>query len=249
MKIREHRRVRGLIMGVVLTAALLPVARAATLAHIEARVGQQKYSLSEPATDEEALKRMEAGDTRSVAEFGRTTVFDRIGFSQPLTAADGSAIELQLLLPHDLGMAIKPGVYELGGTTLQPVAQGSNDGWDSQCPDTEENTPLLLIEHYARPGPDALPMPNGLPSGDLTRIYQTHHTRIRHDSARLTIESVDAAQHFIVGKASGEVSYIVPKDDDATNNRKTYDWMCRPGEYTVQTEPFDIHFALHMSRH
>ena len=198
---------------------------------------------------EESLAAMKAGDRPAVAKFGHTTTMDRVGFRQLVIAKDRSAVILALLLPKEMAESLKPGTYPLGGTTLQPVEQGSLDGWASQCPDKEENQPLVLLEHYAVPGKNALPMPGGMvPEGDLARIYQTHHTRIRRDTATLEIKRLDRAAKMVAGVLKGEASWIVPKDPDAANSRKPATWMCQPGEYTVKTEPFEASFTLHLDR-
>ena len=41
----------------------------------------------------------------------------------------------------------------------------------------------------------------------------------------------------------------MPKDSDAANNKKPTDWLCNPGEFIVQKEPFKVRFKLHMFQH
>ena len=172
-------------------------------------------------------------------------MLDRSGFRQSFIAADKSGVQVGLLLPPELGL--KVGLVELGGTTIEHYAGASNDNWSSKCPDLEENKAVLTIAHFGRPGPDAYPMP-GVPNGDLERVYQTHHTRLRHDVANVRFTTVDLAGRWVEGIATGEVSHIVPKDPDDANNAKTYEWMCRPAEYVIKTEPFELRFALRINR-
>lgn len=87
-----------------------------------------------------------------------------------------------------------------------------------------------------------------VPNGDLERVYQTHHTRLRRDVASVRFTTVDLANRWIEGVAIGEASWIVPKDPDDVNNRKTYEWMCRAGEYLSKIEPFELKFALHVNK-
>jgi hypothetical protein len=221
-------------------------AQAAPLAHIEARVGTSHYAMKAPATLEESLAMMKAM-APNLAEFGRSGVFDRVGFQQTFIAADKSAMQIGVHLPKEIGDALKPGTYDLGGTTLENFEGASHQGWSSLCPDLEEKTPVLTVVHYGRPRPDAPAMPM-VPNGDLERAYQTHHTRLHRDSAKLTITTVDLVNKWIEGTASGEVSWIVPKDSDAMNDGKPLEWMCKPGEYVVKTEPFELHFALKIQK-
>lgn len=234
------------VIAAFLTAATA-AAHAAPLAHIELRIGLATYTMKQPATLEESIAALKE-QRPNLAEFGGTTVFDRIGFRQTFIVADKSAVRVSLLLPHELGARLKPGVIELGGTTIQDYEGTSNQGWSSKCPDLEEANPVLTIAHFGKPGPDAIPMPM-IPNGDLEREYQTHHTRLHRDKASVRFTVVDLVNHWIEGEAVGEVSWIVPKDPDEVNNRKTYDWMCRPNEYIVQTEPFELHFALPIYKH
>lgn len=223
-----------------------PSLPAAPLAHVELKVGTLVYTMKEPATMEESLAAMEA-QRPNLVEFGRAGVFDRIGFRQTFIAADQSAVQVGLLLPVELGPTLKVGAHELGGTTIENYAGTSKQGWTDKCADLEENKPVLTIAHFAKPGPDAIPMPM-VPNGDLERVFQTHHTRLRHDVASVRLTTVDLANRWIEGVATGEASWIVPKDPDEVNNRKTYDWMCRPSEYVMKTEPFELRFALHISK-
>jgi hypothetical protein len=243
LQIRRVGAVSLSLLCLTSAAATLP---AEPLAHIELRIGTTLYSMKQPATMQESIAALQAQQP-NLAEFGRAGVFDRIGFRQTFIVADKSAVEVGLLLPPELGARLEVGVHELGGTTIENYAGASSQGWTDKCPDLEENKPVLTIAHYGKPGPDAIPMPM-VPNGDLERVYQTHHTRLRHDIASVRFKTVDLAHRWIEGVAIGEVSWIVPRDPDEVNNRKTYDWMCRVGEYIVKTEPFELHFALHVSR-
>jgi hypothetical protein len=233
----------GMWCGVALAAA--PLQAAGPLAHVELRIGTTVYSMKQPATMEESLAALKA-QRPNLEEFGLSGVFDRIGFRQTFILPDKSAIQVGLMLPPELGARLE-GVHELGGTTIENYVGASSQGWNSKCPDLEENKPVLTLAHFGKPGPDAIPMPM-VPNGDLERVYQTHHTRLRHDIASVRFTTVDLATRWIEGVAIGEASWIVPKDSDEVNNRKTYDWMCRVGEYLVKTEPFELHFALHVSK-
>jgi hypothetical protein len=217
---------------------------AAPLAHVELKIGSTSYAMKEPATDDEAIANMEK-QLPNVATFGRSGVLDRIGFRQSFIATDKSGIQVGLLIPPELGL--KVGVVELGGTTIEHYAGASNDNWTSKCPDLEEDKAVLTIAHFGKPGPDAYPMP-GLPTGELERVYQTHHTRLRNDVAKVQFTKVDLVNRWVEGLATGEVSHIVPKDSDDVNNKKTYDWMCQPAEYVIKTEPFELKFALHVTK-
>lgn len=235
---------RSAVMAIGLAAAPAAVL-AAPLAHVELRIGTTVYTMKQPATMQESLAAMKA-QLPNLAEFGRAGVFDRIGFRQTFIAADKSAVQVGLLLPVELGATLL-GVHELGGTTIENYAGASSQGWDSKCPDLEENNPVLTLAHYGKPGPDAIPMPM-VPNGDLERVYQTHHTRLRRDVASVRFTTVDLANRWIEGVAIGEASWIVPKDPDDVNNRKTYEWMCRAGEYLIKIEPFELKFALHVNK-
>ena len=241
---RTSLRSRRIAVGAIAMSIAAAAAHAAPLAHIEAKVGGVLYSMTQPATLEQSLAAMKAMQP-NLAEFGRSGVFDRVGFRQDFIAADKSAIQIGIHLPKELGEAIKPGSYDLGGTTLENFQGASNQGWSSRCPDLEEGTPVLTLVHYARPGPDAVPMPM-VPNGELERAYQTHHTRLHRDKATLTITSVDLAHKWIEGKATGEVSWVVPKREGEAG--KPDNWMCMPGEYIVKTEPFELTFALHIQK-
>ena len=219
-------------------------AHAAPLAHVEVKVGGVLYSMAQPATLEQSLAALKSMQP-NLAEFGRSGVFDRVGFRQYIIASDKSAIQVGIHLPKALGEAIKPGSYELGGTTLESFQGSSNQGWSSRCPDLEESNPVLTLVHYGKPGPDAVPMPM-VPNGKIERAYQTHHTRLHRDTATLTITNVDLAHKWIEGKATGEVSWIVPKSEGEAG--KPENWMCMPGEYIVKTEPFELNFALHIQK-
>jgi hypothetical protein len=233
----------GMATGVALAAA--PLQAAEQLAHIELRIGGTVYSLRQPATMEEGIAALEAGKP-NIAEFGLSGVFDRIGFRQTFILADQSAVQVGLMLPPELGTQLK-GVHELGGTTIENYAGTSSQGWTDKCPDLEQDKPVLTLAHFGKPSPDAIPMPM-VPNGDLERVYQTHHTRLRRDVASVRFTTVDLANRWIEGVANGEASWIVPRDSDEVNNRKTYDWMCRAGEYIIKTEPFELRFALHINR-
>lgn len=234
-------------MIAALSLAGTAATHAAPLAHIELRIGSTTFAMKQPATMEESLAALKE-QRPNLAEFGSTTVFDRIGFRQTFIVADKSAVQVSLLLPPGLGAGLKPGVIELGGTTIENHEGASNQGWSSKCPDLEEANPVLTLAHYGKPGPDAIPMPM-VPNGDLEREYQTHHTRLHRDKASVRFTVVDSVNHWIEGEAVGEVSWIVPKDPDDVNDKKTYDWMCRPNEYIVKTEPFELHFALSIDKH
>jgi hypothetical protein len=233
-------------IGLGLALSLAPAwVLAAPLAHVELKIGTTTYSMKEPATDDEAIAAMEK-QLPNVVQFGRSGVFDRIGFRQYFIAADKSGIQVGLMLPPELGSKLV-GVHELGGTTIENYAGASSQGWSSECPDLEEANPVLTIAHFAKPGPDAYPMP-AIPNGELERVYQTHHTRLRHDVASVRFTTVDLANRWVEGVATGEASWIVPKDPDDVNNRKTSEWMCRPAEYVIKTEPFELKFALHVNK-
>jgi hypothetical protein len=214
------------------------------LAHVELRIGANTYSIRQPATDDEVIAAIESGKP-NVAEFGRSGVSDYAGFRQAFILTDKSGIQVALHLPPELGLAV--GTVDLGGTTIEHYQGASNDNWSSTCPDLEENKAVLTIAHYGKPGPDAYTIP-GKPNGELERVFQTHHTRLRNDVASVRFTTVDLANRWVEGVATGEASHIVPKDSDEANNAKTYDWMCRPGEYVIKTEPFELKFALHINR-
>lgn len=228
----------------LLAGAASAPALAEQLPHVEIKIGATTYSVKQPATDDEIFAAMQAGKP-GVAEFGGSGVLDRIGFRQTFILADKSGVQVALLLPPELGL--KLGTVDLGGTTIEHYAGASNDNWSSTCPDLEENKAVLTIAHYGKPGADAYPMP-GVPNGELERVFQTHHTRLRHDVASVRFTTVDLANRWVEGIATGEASHIVPKDSDEANNAKTYDWMCRPGEYVIKTEPFELKFALRVKR-
>ena len=246
-------RCHGLVALVVLAVAsgFANTAQAAAtgarrLAHVEGKIGDRAFSTTEPATMQESIAWLKAADTHPpLGTFGTTPNPNYIGFQQLIVAPDRSAVMVVLRMPEKLGEDLKPGTFVLGGITEDNVAQGSLDGWDSECPDTQTDNANVIIDHFGVPDPQA-PRLAMIANGELLRRYQTHRTRIRTDAAQLTIKSLDRVARFIEGEASGEVSFIVPKDDEETNNRKSYHWMCRPGEYTVMTEAFNIRFQLHL---
>ena len=228
----------------VLAMVPLTLIAAERLPHVELKIGSNSYSMRQPVTDDEIVAALESGRP-NIAEFGRSGVFDRTGFRQTFILPDKSGIQVGLHLPPELGLRV--GVVELGGTTIDHYAGASNDNWSSSCPDLEENKAVLTIAHYGKPGPDAYPMP-GIPNGELERVFQTHHTRLRNDVASVRFTTVDLANRWVEGIASGEASHIVPKDSDEANNAKKYEWMCRPGEYVIRTEPFELKFAIKINR-
>ncbi len=145
--------------------------------------------MKQPATMEESLAAMQA-QLPNLAEFGRSGVFDRIGFRQTFIAADKSAIQVGLHLPPELGAKLV-GVHDLGGTTIENYTGASSQGWNSKCPDLEEANPVLTLAHFGKPGADAYPMP-GVPqeisSACIRRIHapasrhrqrEIHHRRPR----------------------------------------------------------------------
>jgi len=232
------------LAALLVTVPGLVLAAPSAAAYVDGSVGGRAFSLHEATTLQESLANTTQITTPSVATFGPTGVLQRIGFQQSVIFADGSALELALLLPPETAPTLAPGTLELGGTTIQSFAQASNQGWSGECPDLEEDTPVLTVSHYAAPGPNTPALPGGVPMGDLQRQYQTHHTRIQRDSAKLHIRSLDRVGGWIEAEASGQVSYVVPKDSDEVNDRKPSRWMCRPAEFSIQTEPFELRFRM-----
>jgi hypothetical protein len=221
----------------LLSAVIAPSVWADELAQVSGTVGSSKFSFRAIATMEESLAALQNPFSNVPAEFGVTTVYDRLGFRQLVHRNDKSAMLLVLALPPEMAKSLKPGVYELGNTSVEHDKQG----WSSLCPDLEQNKPLFSVTYYSAPGPNSMPPMHNVPAGDFVSYEQTHHTRIRHDRAALIVRSIDVAHRFIEGEIQGEISSIVPKDPPAK-------WLCSPAEFIVKTEPFKVVFKMQLAK-
>lgn len=216
--------------------------RSGDVPHVEGRVGALKFSLRAPVTMEESLAAMKSDTQAPVAEFGRTTVNDRRGFRQlVIDPKDRRSMLLVLSLTPDQMAALQPGVVTLGGTTLQVLAEGSNDGWSGECPDHAEGTPILEVMDFAPPAKGAPVMPGAMiPPGSLERVYQTHLNRLRKDKATLEIRRLDRAAGFVEGRLVGEASWLVAKE----GADKLPKYQCSASNYRIESIDYDVSFGM-----